>query len=81
MECHKITDVDGFAQKVFEGKFSYGDIQIYNKVWAEFAEKNPEARIHFVTFEDLKQNTEEEISKIAKFLGFSETDVEKVSNL
>ena len=30
-ETHGIKDIDDFARKVFEGKFSYGDIKIYNK--------------------------------------------------
>ena len=30
-ETHGIKDIDDFARKVFEGKFSYGDIKLYNK--------------------------------------------------
>jgi len=78
IECHKIKDIDDFAQKVFEGKFSYGDVQIYNKTWRDFARTYPESRIHFVSFEDLKLHTEEEISKIAKFLEHPGSDIQKV---
>ena len=78
IECHKIKDIDDFAQKVFEGKFSYGDVQIYNKTWRDFAKTYPESRIHFVSFEDLKLHTEEEISKIAKFLKHPGSDIQKV---
>ena len=78
MECHRIQNIDDFAQKLFEGKFSYGDVQIYNKTWRDFARTYPESRIHFVTFEDLKLHTEEEISKIAKFLKHPGSDIQKV---
>ena len=78
MNCHKIKDIDDFAQKVFEGKFSYGDVKIYNQTWRDFARTYPESRIHFLSFEDLKLHTEEEISKIAKFLKHPWSDIEKV---
>ena len=48
-DAYKIKNIDDFAKIVFEGKFTYGDIQIYDKTWKEFAKTNQGIQIHFGT--------------------------------
>ena len=47
-DLYNIKNVDDFAKIVFEGKFTYGDIQIYDETWRDFASSNEDVKIHFV---------------------------------
>ena len=65
-DSYSIKSIDDFARIVFEGKHSYGSITRYDKAWKDFAKMESKAQIHFLTFEDLKQNTSRNISEIDK---------------
>ena len=77
-ELYDIKNVDDFAKIMFQGKMSYGSITSYNDAWKEFANTNQEAQIHFVSYEDLSQNTSRNVSEIADFLGLKNVDITKV---
>ncbi|XP_023220884.1 sulfotransferase 1C2-like [Centruroides sculpturatus] len=57
---------DEFFEMFINGQTDYGDYFDHHLSWYEH--KN-EPNIHFVTYEDLKADTKNEILKIAKFLG------------
>jgi len=77
-DCYNIKNIDDFAKIMFQGKHSYGSITEYDNAWKRFANENSKARIHFVTFEELKTNSAVEIAKIAQFLGV-ENNAEEVA--
>ncbi|KAK7506055.1 hypothetical protein BaRGS_00002777, partial [Batillaria attramentaria] len=49
--------------------FNRGSYSVYLKKWEQMMEQHPDHPIHLITFEDLKKNPIEELSKLSKFLG------------
>ena len=77
-ELYDIKNVNDFAKIVFQGKLPWGSITKYNDAWKQFAKNNEQAQIHFVSYEDLSNNTARNVAEIVQFLDLKNIDISRV---